>query len=72
MDKFSLTKNKKIPAVCQIRATGDLVHRADEEARTQAEKVKLFSLSFLSFQVKPFYGTNAGEELCILLPQVLF
>lgn len=73
MVRFLLTKIKeKTPAICQIRATGDLVHRADEEARTQAEKVKLFPLSIFSFQVKLSYGTNAGEKLCILLPWVFF
>lgn len=58
-DRFSLTKIKEyknqkntLPEACQIRAIVNLIHRTDEEARTQAEEVKLFPLSVFSFQVR--------------------
>lgn len=68
-----INKNQqKTPATCQMRATGDLVHRAEDGRRWRRQNTGRENETVFSFQVKLSYGTNAGRKLCILLPQVFF
>lgn len=51
------------------QSTEALVHSADRKHRTQIEIVKVFPPLVSSSQVKLSQVTDAGDKLCLLLPQ---
>lgn len=58
-----INKNQgKIPAICQITEIGELFLRADKEARTKAEKVKLSSSCFIHSRSNCLMGKILGRH----------